>query len=90
MFKHTTFRSEGGMLVPPSSDHLHPKEPLKVYDISLGRPIADIPRMIYCLLRSMKSKLMVDEAFVIFFLLHLKEMVEARPLMCSEISQNEY
>ena len=51
----------------PPSDDLHPKEPLKVYAITLARPIAEIPRMIYCLLRSMKIKLMVEEAFVMFF-----------------------
>ena len=55
------------ILPPPPSDDLHTKEPLKVYAISLGRPIAEIPRMIYCLLRSMKSKLMAEEAFVMFF-----------------------
>ena len=46
--------------------------------------------MMFGLLRSMKIKLMVVEAFVLFFLSHLHTMVEARPLLCSEIDmQNE-
>ena len=70
---HSTFSTPKSFVdsPPPPSDDLHPKDPLKVYAIPLGRPIADIPRMIYCLLRSMKSKLMVDEAFAMIFLLHL-------------------
>ena len=41
--------------------------------------------MMFSFLRKMKRKMMVDEAFVLFFLLHLKSMVEYRPLLCSEI-----
>ena len=46
--------------------------------------------MIFGLPRKMKRKMMVVEAFVFFFLLHLNSMVEARALLLSEIDiQNE-
>ena len=41
--------------------------------------------MMFGLLMKMKRKMMVAEAFVLFFLLQLNSMVEDRPLMCSEI-----
>ena len=47
-------------------------------------------RLMFGLLRKMKSKIMVVESFFLFFLLHLNSMVEARPFLCSEIDmQNE-
>ena len=41
--------------------------------------------MMFGFLSKMKSKMMVAEDFVLFLLLRLNSMVEARKFMCSEI-----
>ena len=46
--------------------------------------------MMFGLLTKMKRKIMVGEAFVLFFLFRLNSMVEARTFLCSEIdTQND-
>ena len=46
---------------------MHPKDPLEVDTVPFGRCIAGVTTMMYCLLRKTKRKMMVVEAFVLFF-----------------------
>ena len=43
--------------------------------------VAGVTRNMFIFLKKMKRKMMVAEAFVFFFLLHSKSMVEARSLL---------
>ena len=51
----------------PPSYELHPKDPLEFYTVTFGHFIAGVTRMIFGLLSKMKRKMIVVEAFVLFF-----------------------
>ena len=53
--------------LPPPIYKLHTEDPLEVYDVLLGRLIAESPIMMFDLLRNMKRKLMSRVEFVLFF-----------------------
>ena len=46
---------------------MHPKDPLEVDTVSFGCCIAGVTRMMFGLMRKIKRKIMVDEAFVLYF-----------------------
>ena len=46
---------------------MHPEDPLEVDTAPFGCCISGVIRRIFGLLRKMKSKMMVAEAFVLFF-----------------------
>ena len=54
------------VLSPPPSHKLHPEDSLEVDAVPLGHLIVELPRMVFSLLRNMKSKLMVGVVFVLF------------------------
>ena len=51
----------------PPSYELHPKDPLEFDTVTFGHFIAGVTRMIFGLLSKMKRKMIVVEAFVLFF-----------------------
>ena len=56
------------LLIPtPPSYELHAEYPLEVDTVPFGRYITGFTRMMYGFLRKMKRKMMVKEAFVLFF-----------------------
>ena len=64
---------------------MHTEYPLEIDTVPIGHCIAGVTIIMFGFLRKMKSKTMVVEAFVLFLLLHMNAMVEARPLMCLQI-----
>ena len=55
-----------GYLPPPSYD-LHPKDPLEVDTVTFGCCIAGVTIIMFGFLKNIQSKIMVVEAFVLFF-----------------------
>ena len=55
------------ILSPPSSHYLHPEDPLEFYTVAFGCCITGVTRMMFGLLSNIKSKVMVAEAFFLFF-----------------------
>ena len=53
--------------LPPPSYDLQPKYPLEIDTVTFVICIARVIRMMYCLLSNTKRKMMVAEAFVLFF-----------------------
>ena len=60
------------LILPPPSHEFHPKEPLEVDTVPFECSIAGITRMVFSFMRNMKSKMMVAEAFVLFFTVTLE------------------
>ena len=52
--------------LPPPTYKLHTKDPREFDAVTLGRLIAEFPRVMFALLRNMKRKLVVGVAFVLF------------------------
>ena len=51
---------------PPPTYKFHPEDPLEVDDVPLRILMAEFPRMIFALIRNMKSKFMVGLLFSMF------------------------